>query len=239
MMIRGRGRSPSPCRSDRCRSRSRSRSRSRERRERRQSSSRGSGSSSSLKEDVTRWNLEHSANALSKMGMFTNEGKARVKEMESQQMANMMDSLCGFGERKKLSRGKKNCKDTIIVMNETIDSTRKPSGEELDEYMRWLGMDLKEHAHLRWIAFVGLTSKIEAEWKPCKIQETGQIFYFNFKTGESIWEHPVDVRCKAMFERYQKTNTAGFRFQPATDAPVDTPPPPPSSSEVMDGTHMQ
>jgi hypothetical protein len=145
------------------------------------------------------------------MGMFTDAGKSKAKEMESQRLGYMLDSL-GFQEKKSKNRGKRDSKDKIVVMDETVDPTRKPTDEELEEYMRWLGMDLKKHAHLKWIAHLGLTSKIEDEWKPCKIVESGQIFYFNFSTGESIWDHPVDVRCKAMFERTLETHINGFRF---------------------------
>jgi centrosomal protein CEP164 len=158
------------------------------------------------------------------MGMLSAQGKERAKEMESQRLGFMLDSLCGLQEKTKTkTRGKRETKDTIVVMDETVDPTRKPTDEELEEYMRWLGMDLKEHAHLRWIAHLGLTSKIEDEWKPCKIVESGQIFYFNFSTGESIWDHPVDVRCKAMFENYQKTHVTGFRFPDPGDVVKSTP----------------
>lgn len=31
-------------------------------------------------------------------------------------------------------------------------------------------------------------------WKPCRA-DNGDIFYFNFTTGESVWDHPCDERC--------------------------------------------
>ena len=36
-----------------------------------------------------------------------------------------------------------------------------------------------------------LTSPVPEPWKEC-INENGEIFYFNKKTGESSWEHPLD-----------------------------------------------
>jgi len=29
-------------------------------------------------------------------------------------------------------------------------------------------------------------------WKPCKTTDTEEIYYFNFKSGESTWDHPCD-----------------------------------------------
>jgi hypothetical protein len=29
-------------------------------------------------------------------------------------------------------------------------------------------------------------------WKPCKTKDTDEVYYFNFTSGESIWDHPCD-----------------------------------------------
>lgn len=34
-------------------------------------------------------------------------------------------------------------------------------------------------------------------WKPCKTTDTEEIYYFNFQTGESTWDHPCDDVCVA------------------------------------------
>ena len=68
----------------------------------------------------------------------------------------------------------------------------EPTKEEVDEYAVWLGMDLVKDQHFRWIATQGLKRPMLPGWKPCKTPDTGEIYYFNFKTGESSWDHPCD-----------------------------------------------
>eukprot|EP00913_Durusdinium_trenchii_P016878 g15868.t1 len=57
--------------------------------------------------------------------------------------------------------------------------------------------DLEKDRDLFWIARAGLKAPLPAPWKPCE-SEDGEIFYFNFETGESVWDHPCD-------EHYRKT----------------------------------
>ncbi len=35
-----------------------------------------------------------------------------------------------------------------------------------------------------------MKAPLPADWKPCKTLDTGEIYYFNFATGQSIWDHP-------------------------------------------------
>ena len=42
-----------------------------------------------------------------------------------------------------------------------------------------------------WIAKEGLKESLPHPWKPCKTKDD-DIYYFNFETGESTWEHPMD-----------------------------------------------
>jgi len=36
-------------------------------------------------------------------------------------------------------------------------------------------------------------------WKPCKARDTGEVFYFNPATGESLWHHPQDDHWASLF----------------------------------------
>ena len=55
-----------------------------------------------------------------------------------------------------------------------------------------LGMDVLKDKDLFWIAREGLCAPLPKHWKPCKTTDTEEIYYFNFATGESIWDHPCD-----------------------------------------------
>lgn len=55
-----------------------------------------------------------------------------------------------------------------------------------------------EDHDLFWIAKEGLKAPLPEPWKPCKTAKK-EIYYFNFQTGESIWEHPCDQHYKQLY----------------------------------------
>ena len=60
-------------------------------------------------------------------------------------------------------------------------------------------MDLEAEKDLMWIAREGLKAPLPEHWKPCKTPGTGDIYYFNFQTGDSVWEHPCDEHYKSLY----------------------------------------
>ncbi len=91
-----------------------------------------------------------------------------------------------------------------IVLEEEIDPNYVPSEDEVLEYAKWLGMDLKNDTDLFWVAKEGLMAPLPKNWKPCKTKDTEDIYYFNFATGESTWDHPCDGYYKRLFEEEKK-----------------------------------
>merc|ERR1719469_1635956 len=59
-------------------------------------------------------------------------------------------------------------------------------------------MDLESERHIFWIARQALKAPCPPPWKPC-LTEANEVFYFNCKTGESEWDHPVDVFSKKLY----------------------------------------
>merc|ERR1719487_2542940 len=59
-------------------------------------------------------------------------------------------------------------------------------------------MNLDEDMELLWIARDGLKAPLPPEWKPCQ-SGSGDIFYFNFQTGESVWDHPCDDHYRRIY----------------------------------------
>ena len=90
-----------------------------------------------------------------------------------------------------------------IILEEDIDENYEPTPEEIDEYASWLGMKRPEDEDLLWIACEGLKAPLPEHWKPCKTQD-GDIYYFNFQTGESMWEHPCDEYYKTQYAEEKK-----------------------------------
>ena len=91
-----------------------------------------------------------------------------------------------------------------VVLEEEIDPNYVPSEAEVLEYARWLGMDLSKDDDLFWIAREGLMAPLPKDWKPCKTKDTDDIYYFNFTTGDSTWDHPCDGYYKKLYEEEKK-----------------------------------
>ena len=52
-----------------------------------------------------------------------------------------------------------------IILEEEIDPHYVPTEDEVIEYAKWLGMDLKKDKDLFWIAREGLKAPLPADWK--------------------------------------------------------------------------
>lgn len=90
----------------------------------------------------------------------------------------------------------------------------EPTEEEVQRYAEWLGLDLEKDQDLMWIAHEGLRAALPDGWKPCKTADD-EYYYFNFKTGESIWDHPLDQEYKkrAMEEKAKKMEREQIKRQ--------------------------
>ncbi|KAJ3325030.1 hypothetical protein HDV06_005619 [Boothiomyces sp. JEL0866] len=89
------------------------------------------------------------------------------------------------------------------VLEEDYDEDYEPTAEEIEEYAQFLGMNPKTEKHLLWIARESLKAKLPPDWKPCQTDD-GNIYYFNFKTGESSWDHPCDEYYKQLYNKILK-----------------------------------
>jgi hypothetical protein len=80
-------------------------------------------------------------------------------------------------------------------------NTDPPSYEEIAEYGKWLGLTT-EDSDLIWIAKQALQTHIPTPWFECETED-GDIFYFNAKTKESVWDHPYDLYYKAAIAKFK------------------------------------
>jgi centrosomal protein CEP164 len=69
--------------------------------------------------------------------------------------------------------------DGFEFMEEELDDDYCPTADEIEEYARFLGMDLREDKDLFYIAKEGLKAPLPGNWKPCK-SPRGTVYYFNF-----------------------------------------------------------
>ncbi|XP_065553479.1 centrosomal protein of 164 kDa isoform X7 [Lathamus discolor] len=78
-----------------------------------------------------------------------------------------------------------------IILEENYDETYVPSEQEVQDYARAIGIDPKKEPELLWLAREGIVALLPPGWKPCQ-DITGEIYYFNFANGQSVWDHPCD-----------------------------------------------
>ena len=102
--------------------------------------------------------------------------------------------------------GAPTAEEQCTVLVEEFDKEYVYTEKEIREYATWLCIDLKTEEHLLWIARAGLKATLPHPWKPCQPKGGGDVFYFNFQTGESVWDHPCDVYYRQLYreERARK-----------------------------------
>lgn len=89
------------------------------------------------------------------------------------------------------------------ILDEHVDPNYAPTQSEIEEYATWLGMDLDNDKELLWIAEKGLKAALPKAWRPCQTEDN-DIFYFNFETGESVWDHPCDELMRKIYHKEKK-----------------------------------
>eukprot|EP00930_Biecheleria_cincta_P075648 TRINITY_DN62826_c0_g1_i1.p1 TRINITY_DN62826_c0_g1~~TRINITY_DN62826_c0_g1_i1.p1 ORF type:complete len:620 (+),score=132.05 TRINITY_DN62826_c0_g1_i1:39-1898(+) len=90
-----------------------------------------------------------------------------------------------------------------VVVLEPEDEERLPTDEEVLEYAEYLGINPQDEPHLMWIAKEGVTAPVPHPWKACT-ENGDDVFYFNFESGESLWDHPSDEIYRNMVEEERK-----------------------------------
>ncbi|AYU77888.1 hypothetical protein, conserved [Leishmania donovani] len=82
---------------------------------------------------------------------------------------------------------------TILPSNYGQDY--EASEGELEEYAEYIGIDPAKEPELMWIAKEGLRAALPDGWRACQTDDN-EVYYFNFQTGESLWDHPMDEHFK-------------------------------------------
>ena len=85
-------------------------------------------------------------------------------------------------------------------MEEELDEDYEPTGDEIEEYAKYLGMDLNDDQELFYIAKEGLKAPLPNPWKPCR-SPNGSIYYYNFDNQGMQKEHPCDDYYKNYYIR--------------------------------------
>ncbi|XP_043852228.1 centrosomal protein of 164 kDa isoform X2 [Dromiciops gliroides] len=96
-----------------------------------------------------------------------------------------------------------------LVLEEDYDETYIPSEQEIFEFAREIGIDPNSEPELMWLAREGIVAPLPMDWKPCQ-NITGDIYYFNFTNGQSMWDHPCDEHYRNLvIQEREKLSTPG------------------------------
>ncbi|XP_065644764.1 centrosomal protein of 164 kDa isoform X6 [Hydra vulgaris] len=87
-----------------------------------------------------------------------------------------------------------------LVLDEEYDENYQPTEEEVYEYAQVIGIDPLREPELLYIARQGIVAPLPNDWKPCQ-DPSGDIYYFNFSTGDSVWDHPCDEHFRELVEK--------------------------------------
>eukprot|EP00755_Sulcionema_specki_P034647 Sspe_Gene.21211::Locus_7913_Transcript_1_1_Confidence_1.000_Length_1252::g.21211::m.21211 len=103
--------------------------------------------------------------------------------------------------------------------------------QQILEYAKWIGLD-PQRRDLMWIAEYGLSAPLPVQWKACLAPKRGasespsargeEIYYFNFETGESTWDHPLDTQFKELARVYMTTEGEVMRASSPRRAATST-----------------
>ena len=99
----------------------------------------------------------------------------------------------------------------ITFLEEEINENYEPTDEEIIEYARFLGMNLKEDKDLLYIAKEGLKAPLPNPWKPCK--KDNEIYYYNSDTKETTLVHPCDNYYKNYYQKEKQKKLEKFHQQ--------------------------
>ncbi|NXY83501.1 CE164 protein, partial [Alcedo cyanopectus] len=75
-------------------------------------------------------------------------------------------------------------------------------------YAQAIGIDPEKEPELLWLAEEGIMAPLPPEWKAC-IDPQGNLYYFNFVTRESSWEHPYDTHFRRFVIQEREKLLAG------------------------------
>ncbi|KAM4742137.1 uncharacterized protein cep164 isoform 6-T8 [Anableps anableps] len=96
-----------------------------------------------------------------------------------------------------------------LILEEDYDENYIPSEQEIHEYAREIGIDPDNEPELLWLAREGMVAPLPPEWKPCQ-DVTGDIYYFNFSTGQSTWDHPCDEHYRRLvIQEHERAASSG------------------------------
>ncbi|KAJ7427412.1 centrosomal protein of 164 kDa [Willisornis vidua] len=87
-----------------------------------------------------------------------------------------------------------------LILEEVYNDSYVPDEQEIRNFAPIIGIDPDKESELLWLARECLVAPLPPDWKPCQ-DTTGDVYYFNFANGQSMWEHPCDEHYRQLVIR--------------------------------------
>ncbi|XP_045133137.1 centrosomal protein of 164 kDa-like isoform X2 [Portunus trituberculatus] len=87
------------------------------------------------------------------------------------------------------------CRQTLL--QEVFDQDYHVTDQDVAEYCEKLGISIEERPHLLPLARAALLHPLPSRWTPVEDPKLG-LYFFNHRTGESRWSHPIDTIVRAL-----------------------------------------
>ena len=108
-----------------------------------------------------------------------------------------------------------------------MDSSGKPV---ILQYAAYLGMDIAADTDLLWIAQQALVAELPPGWTEHADPMSGDAYFHNAQTGETVWEHPCDSYYRNLCAwPHMPVPRSPCSHRASVRAPPGRPPHPPAS----------
>ncbi|XP_068850622.1 centrosomal protein of 164 kDa isoform X2 [Aphelocoma coerulescens] len=94
------------------------------------------------------------------------------------------------------------CIGNQLILEEDYSESYVPNEKEIREFAPIIGVDPDTEPELLWLVRECLMTPLPPNWKACRdITGGGELYYFNFENGCSMWEHPCDEHYRQLVIR--------------------------------------
>ena len=107
--------------------------------------------------------------------------------------------------------------NSLQAMTTLIDNTHDMT--EIIEFAKYLGIDPGKESSLLWIAQEAINAALPTGWTD-HTDENGNVYFYNTKTKESTWTHPLDDHYKRLVQRLKHS---GGQVSAKVHSPVISP----------------
>jgi hypothetical protein len=99
-----------------------------------------------------------------------------------------------------------------LLAEQPLESDSETELAEIHEYAKYLGMDVAGDPELLFVAKFAADADVPPDWTAC-LDEAGNEYFCNFKTGETQYQHPMDHKYVKLYQTLKEKKHRSHREQ--------------------------